>query len=122
MSGLSPDGQTVVLAVLTSNAFASLHSADPGANGANELSGNGYARPGPNLYETIGADPTVASNVDTVGFPPALVDWGTPTYVGNWDAATGGTFRGSGPIAVPKPIKAGDVAQFSPGTLTITSR
>jgi hypothetical protein len=122
MSGLSPNGQAAVLLPLTENAFTSLHSADPGDTGANELAGNGYARPGPAAFENIGQNPTVASNLDTVAFPPALADWGAPTFVGNWDAATGGNFMGSGAIAVPKPIKAGDVAQFTPGTLTITSR
>jgi hypothetical protein len=121
MAGLSPDGQAAVLAVLTSNAYTSLHSADPGDAGVNELSGNGYVRQGPAIFVNTGSNPTVASNVDNIAFPPATADWGTPTFVGNWNF-TSGEFMGSGPIAVPKPIKAGDVAQFAPGTLTVTSK
>jgi hypothetical protein len=121
MAGLSPDGQAAVLTVLTTNAFTSLHSADPGDDGANELTGSGYAQQGPTRFVNSGSNPTVSSNVDTVAFPPATADWGTPTFVGTWNG-TSGEFMGSGPIAVPKPIKAGDVAQFTPGTLTVTSR
>jgi hypothetical protein len=121
MSGLSPEGQAAILQVLTNNTFASLHSADPGDTGANELAGNGYARQGPTPFLNSGSNPTVAANTDNVSFPPATADWGTPTFVGNWNGVSG-EFMGSGAIAVPKPIKAGDVAQFTPGTLTITSR
>ena len=48
MTGLSASGETVVLAPLTTNAFVSLHTADPGPTGiSGEVVGRGLRAPGP---------------------------------------------------------------------------
>ena len=68
-------------------AFVSLHTADPGTTGANEVSGGGYARvaltwtPGPvDGQVTASATVTVAAGVAI-------------THVGLWPSVSGGTFR-----------------------------
>ena len=62
MTGLSSAGESAVLAPLTASAYVSLHTADPGNTGANEISGGGYVRYGPVTFANFGNNPTVASN------------------------------------------------------------
>jgi len=122
MAGLSPAGETAILAALTGTVYVSLHTADPGTAGASEISGNGYARQGPVVFSNSGSEPTVASNTAIITYPAATAPWGTPTFFGIWTAATAGTYNGSGPITTPKPINTGDQARFLAQTLTITAQ
>jgi hypothetical protein len=122
MTGLSPAGETAVLAPLTTTAYVSLHTADPGTTGANEVSGGAYARQGPVVFTNAGSEPTVASNSAIVTYPVATASWGTIGYFGLWTAATAGTFQGSGAVSTPKPIGAGDTARFVANALTITAQ
>lgn len=68
--------------------YASLHTAAPGQTGANEVTGNGYAR----VAVTMGTDTSGAgSNSASVTFTgPTPANWGTVTHLGLWDAATAG--------------------------------
>ena len=100
----------------------SLHTADPADTGANEVSGAAYARIGPVVFANAGNNPTVASNSAIVTFPAATGSWGTVAYFGVWDAATAGTFRGSGALTTPKAVGNGDTARFIAGALTITAQ
>lgn len=84
-------------------AYVSLHTADPGTTGTNEVSGGGYARaplswvPGPVDGQVTGtATVTVASGVAV-------------THVGVWSAASGGTF-----------LDQGAGAATSNGTISVT--
>ena len=120
MTGLSSSGEGAVLTPLTTVAYVSLHTADPGNTGASEVSGNAYARIGPVTFANAGANPTVASNSAIVTFPAATGSWGTVAYFGLWTALSGGTFQGSGALATPKPVGNGDTARFLANTLTIT--
>ena len=120
MTGLSSTGEAAVLTPLTTTAYVSLHTADPGNTGASEVSGNAYARIGPVTFANAGANPTVASNSAIVTFPAATGSWGTVAYFGLWTALSGGTFQGSGALATPKPVGNGDTARFLANTLTIT--
>jgi hypothetical protein len=120
MTGLSSSGEAAVLTPLTTTAYASLHTADPGNTGANEVSGNAYARIGPIAFANAGNNPTVASNSSIVTYAAATGSWGTVAYFGLWTAAGGGTFQGSGALATPKPVGNGDTARFLAGALTIT--
>jgi hypothetical protein len=87
------DGATSVLA------WASLHSADPGATGANELSGGSpaYARRQVTWNAASGA---VAAMDGTQLFdiPPGS----TVSHVGLWTAVTAGTWRGGEPLPAPE--------------------
>jgi hypothetical protein len=87
MVGLSSKGEVAVLAPLTTGAFVSLHTDDPGDTGAHEVSGGFYARQGPTTFANAGANPTVASNSAIITFSAASGTWGTIEYFGVWDAA-----------------------------------
>ena len=121
MTGLSSAGESAVLTPLTTNAYVSLHTADPGNTGANEISGSGYARYGPVTFANAGNNPTVASNTAILTFSAATAAWGKISYFGIWDAATAGNFLGSGALTTPKPVNSGDTARFAAGALTITA-
>ena len=121
MTGLSSSGETAVLTPLTTTAYVSLHTADPGNTGASEVSGSAYARQGPITFANAGNNPTVASNSAIVTFPAATGSWGTVSYFGVWTAASGGTFQGSGALTTPKAVGNGDTARFLANALTITA-
>lgn len=71
----------------------SLHSADPGAGGANELSGGGYARQAITWNSASGGS-LDSSNQPVFTVPAAS----TVAFVGFWSAATNGTFYGSASV------------------------
>jgi hypothetical protein len=120
MVGLSSIGEADVLVPLTSNVFVSLHLADPGNTGANEVVGGAYARQGPVPFTNAGFNPTVASNNAILTYPVATANYGTINFFGLWTAASGGNFLGSGPVGFPIPINQGDSARFYANTLTVT--
>lgn len=122
MVGLSSTGETAVLTPLTTTAYVSLHTADPGNTGASEVSGNAYARQGPITFANAGNNPTVASNTAILTYPAATASWGTIGWFGIWTAATAGTFQGSGALTASKAIAQGDTARFLAGALTITAQ
>ena len=122
MTGLSSAGEAAVLTPLTTSAFVSLHTGDPGDTGANEVVGGAYARQGPIVFTNAGNNPTVASNSALLTFPQATAAWGTIGYFGLWTALSGGTFRGSSALTAPGPVNNGDTARFLVGSLTITAQ
>jgi hypothetical protein len=122
MTGLSSVGETAVLSPLTTTAYVSLHTGDPGNTGLTEVSGGAYARQGPITFANAGNNPTVASNSAIITFPVATGSWGTIGYFGVWDAATAGNFRGSGALTTAKAVNSGDTARFAAGALTITAQ
>lgn len=122
MAGLSPAGETAVLASILGSPYISLHTSDPGTAGASEVTGDpAYARQSAS-FTNAGSNPTVASNAAVVSFAAATANWGTVFYFGIWSAASGGTFRGSGAITAPKPINIGDQMRFLTGALTVTAQ
>jgi hypothetical protein len=121
MVGLSPYGETQILTPLTTTAYVSLHTADPGLTGTSEVSGGAYARQGPVAFVNAGNEPTVASNSAIVTYPAATAAWGTIGWFGIWDAATAGNFRGSGALSAAKTVNNGDTARFLANQLTITA-
>ena len=122
MVGLSAAGELAVLGPLVTTAFVSLHTADPGNTGANEVTGGGYARQGPIAFTETGSNPTVASNSVILAFSQATAAWGTITDFGIWTAASGGTFQGSGALTTPGSVNNGDTARFLAGSLTISAQ
>ena len=120
MTGLSSAGEAAVLTPLTTSAFVSLHTADPGDTGSSEVTGGAYARQGPIAFTNASNNPTVASNSALLTFPQATAAWGTIGYFGLWTAASGGTFQGSAALTAPGPVNNADTARFLPGSLTIT--
>ena len=122
MVGLSPAGEAAILTPLTTTAYVSLHTADPGTTGTSEVSGGAYARQGPVAFTNAGNEPTVASNSAILTYPTATANWGTVGWFGIWTAASGGTFQGSGALTTPQAVNSGDTARFAAGSLTITAQ
>lgn len=121
MAGLSSNGETLVLDALLPGRFVSLHTADPGDAGANEVSGGAYARQ-PVTFVNSGANPTLARNNANVQYPAASANWGTITHFGLWSAASGGTFYISGAMTTPKAVNIDDIARFSTNQLTVSAQ
>jgi hypothetical protein len=121
MTGLSSTGEADVLAPLTTNAYVSLHTADPGNTGANEVVGGGYVRQGPIVFANAGSNPTVASNTNIITYPQATANYGVIGFFGLWTAATAGSFLGSGAVSLAIPINQGDSARFYAQTLTVSA-
>ena len=93
MAGLVAAGKNVMLDALGTNAaYASLHTADPGATGTSEVTGGApaYARKGITwAAASAGSKSNSASLVFDV---PAATTIG---WLGYWSAVTAGTFLGS---------------------------
>lgn len=85
---LTVAGRNLVLGALP-NGFVSLHTANPGDSGSNEVTGGSYARVACTLAAASGAN-RAASNQPAVNVPAGT----TITHVGYWTASTGGTFLG----------------------------
>jgi hypothetical protein len=94
----STDGKNVMLDALGAVAvYASLHTADPGDNGANEVSGGdpAYARQGV-TWNSAGS----GTMDDSTSPAPEFNVPGSTTvaYVGFWSADSGGTFYGAAAV------------------------
>lgn len=90
---------------------ASLHSGDPGSNGANELTGGTYARKSITFGAASGGVRTAVSN--PVFDVPA---GGSVRYAGFWDGAT---FKGSGILTTETYTNAGTYT-LTAATITLT--
>lgn len=84
--------------------YIKLHTADPGAAGANAAFGDTTRQAA--TFSAAGADGTITTSAD--------VNWtnvtaaGTVTHVSFWSAVTGGTFLGSDDLAVSRVLAIGD--------------
>lgn len=89
--------------------FASLHTAEPDANGSNEVSGGSYTREA--IVWAAASGGTAVSDAPIVFDVPTST---TITHLGYWSAGTAGTFYG---------FRALDVSQTfsSAGTYTIAA-
>lgn len=83
----------------------SLHTADPGLTGLNEVAGGSYARQKPSFAAAMpNGTKALSADVLFTGMPACSV-----THVGIWDAANGGNFLQSGKLATaPNAVNAGD--------------
>jgi hypothetical protein len=93
MAGLSTAGRNLMLdSGISGFAFASLHSANAGAGGANELTGGSpaYARKAV-TWASAASGTKSSSNAQVFDVPAGS----TVAEVGYWSLASGGTFYGS---------------------------
>ncbi len=107
--------------------YVGLHtSASNDATAGTEVSGGGYARQTAG-FTVAGTSPTEAATTVAIEFPVATTDWGTVTYAGIYDAATGGNLIAYAQLTdpsdfstpLPKAIDNGDVFRISAGNLKI---
>ena len=98
--------------------YVALHSADPGDDGSNELSGNGYARVAMSFDAPAAG---VCQNSAEVTLGPATGGaWSEATHVSLWDADTAGNCLYAGELTTAKTVAEDDSAQFAAGALTVT--
>jgi hypothetical protein len=103
----------------------SLHTADPGETGTNEVSGGAYARVTRNPLDAnwtaASATDGLTDNAAALTFPaPVGANWGVITHFGVWDAAVAGNYLCRGPITPNKTVNDGDAApSFAIGALDI---
>lgn len=109
--------------------YMSLHGADPGTTGANEVASvGGYERAAAPTGDANWTAPTASggvqqiTNLAAIGYPAATLDWGAGpvTHAGFWDAATGGNFWLGGALGISRVVLAGNSGiSFGAGSITI---
>jgi hypothetical protein len=112
--------------------YMSLHSSNPGETGANEISGNSYARaqldPSVSNWKSTNGTTSGASsgtggqtaNAVAITFPTPTGSWGTVTHFAIWDAGSSGNPLVYGELTIPKTIDQGDTVTFGVDALTVT--
>jgi len=109
---------TAVNAVTATISYLSLHTADPGTTGANEVSGGSYARQAITFGAASGGT-GASTNAQTFSNMPAEAG---NLYIGTWSAVSGGTYEwGSPNVAVTGPIQLGASVVFAIGGVTGTA-
>jgi hypothetical protein len=105
--------KTITQAVAFSEAalWVSLHSANPGSTGTNEVT-SGVSTAGRQLPTFVGS---AGSDTATADLAFALVAM-TATWIGYWTAQTGGTFLGGFPL-----VRSGTVLAASSGVAVLTA-
>lgn len=116
-------GNDILNAILNNTAmqyatpFLSLHTADPGATGANEASGGSYARINTST-DWPGAASKTLDNDNEIEFTDLAA--GTYTHIGVWSASSGGTFYMGGPLNANVVVGAGGAVRFPAGDIDWT--
>lgn len=109
---LSTNGRNLAVTGVTGGVtHVSLHTADPGATGASEVTGGApaYARKAVSWGAASGGSASISAGV-TFDVPAST----TITYVGLWNAAAAGTFEGSAQLSASETFGA-------QGTYNLTS-
>ncbi len=96
--------------------YVSLHTADPGEVGSNEVAGGSYARQASGGFAAAAGGTTDNDAIIDFTLMPAE----TMTHVGIWDAVTAGNFLIGGELAAPKTTNAGDTFRMAAGDLDVT--
>lgn len=94
--------------------YVSLHTGDPGSNGASEATGGSYARQAVTLDAASSKASQNGGAVSFTGMPAATI-----THVGLWDAASSGNFLMGGSLSASKTTNSGDTFQFPTGDLDV---
>ena len=106
------------------NLYLGLSTTTPTDAGANftEPSGNNYSRVTSvnNPTNWPAASGGSKANGTAITFPTASGSWGTVTYFGIFDQASGGNLLATGELTVSKTISAMDTVQFAVSALTVT--
>lgn len=90
------DALTGVGSYVTTQAYLSLHTADPGETGANEVAGGSYARQTVTFDAAASGVTQNATLEEFTGMPTATI-----TDAGLWDAVSGGNFLTAIPLGAP---------------------
>ena len=88
------------------------------ANTGTEITGNGYARVAATF--TAAAGGTTSNNAAVTFAAASGGNWGEVSFVGLYDAASGGNLIYHGAVTTPKTIEDGDTFSIATGSLTIS--
>lgn len=103
--------------------FVSLHTSNPGATGANELTvgaDSAYVRKAVTFVSSLNGTVTEAKNSGAVTFDPAGAGASyNITHIGIWSASTAGNFLQALPLPATLPIVAGTVTSFAINDIVI---
>jgi hypothetical protein len=114
---------------LPTGTYVSLHTADPGATGANEVSTGAWPAYVRRKAEAAGAmgsgwtTPTtgVSANTNQLTYPSNNGAGNvTVTHFAIWDAATAGNCLETAALATARTLSVGDILVFDVGSLTVT--
>ena len=114
---------------LPAGTYISLHTADPGATGANEISTGTWPAYVRRKAEASGAmgtgwtTPTTGQSTNTNQLTfPSNDGAGTVTvsHFAIWDAASSGNCLNSAALNTPRALSTGDILVFDVGSLTVT--
>lgn len=81
----------------------SLHTADPGESGGDEINGEGYSRVEVKLSRVAPGTVTNEEGISFRDLPAAKI-----THFGVWDERDGGNYLMGGPLAMPHQVYAGN--------------
>ena len=100
----SNNGKNLMLDALADSAsHVSLHSADPGTNGANEIAGGSPAY----VRQAVTFDPASGGEMSMDGVATFDVPASTTVaYFGVWSSVSGGTFYGGGALSASEDFTA----------------
>lgn len=102
-----------------STVYVSLHTGDPGDNGANEVTGGTYARQSC-AFDAAATNHTQNTAAINFTLMPAIASPSYITHFGLWSLASGGVFQGGGTMTANKETNAGDTYQIAAGDLDVT--
>jgi hypothetical protein len=112
-----PSGSSnlAVAAVTGVAGFLSLHTADPGTTGANEVTGGSYVRQAITWNAASGGEQTSSDGQTFPNMPSVAGN----LWIGLWGASTSGTFYWGDPTAaVTGPVVAGNSVVFLSSAVT----
>lgn len=98
--------------------YLSLHTADPGTTGANEVSGGSYARQ-PITFVASGGNELISGGTDASQSFAGMPAESGNLWAGVWTALSGGTYLWGDPTAaVTGPVAAGATVNFASGAVS----
>lgn len=100
---------------VATGSYLSLHTADPGKTGADEVTGGSYARQAIAFDAAVTGSAGSSASESFTGMPACTV-----THVGLWDTVTVGSFLWSGALSASKVVNSGDTFQFAAGDVIVT--
>lgn len=95
--------------------YVSLHTADPGLTGANEVSGGSYVRKSASFEAAASKASQTDALIEFANMPSCTV-----THIGLWDAASNGNFLWGGTNTGTQSVAAGNTFRLQTGSLDIS--
>jgi hypothetical protein len=96
-------------------AYISLHTANPGETGSNEVTGGDYVRKAGSFAAASSGATTTDADLEWTNMPSCTV-----YAVGVWDTSSSGNFLWGGDLTAQKTVNAGDTFKIATGDLDVT--